>query len=106
MTAAISPSQLSILSSLSKIKLEEFDANEPSLDEGVKTFKIYHNNEEIGVGDLYLQLDSYLKNKEVGCRDTYTQKRLSKYGIRTGRIFSNVITGIENPEDIVPVSAE
>ena len=27
--------------------------------------------------------------------------RLSKYGIRTGRIFSNVITGIENPEDIV-----
>ncbi len=50
----------------------------------------FTDNEEIGVGDLYLQLDSYLKNKEVGCRDTYTQKRLSKYGIKN--FFSGCLT--------------
>ena len=39
--------------------------------------------------------------KKLKASSLNLRTRLSKYGIRTGRIFSNVITGIEKPEDIV-----
>jgi hypothetical protein len=39
--------------------------------------------------------------KKLKASSLNLRTRLSNYGIRTGRIFSNVIFGIEKPEDIV-----
>ena len=50
------------------------------------------------------QNDSIFDNKnktKIKSSALNLRTRLSNYGLRTGRIFSNVIYGIENPEDIV-----
>ena len=50
------------------------------------------------------QNDSIFDNKnktKIKSSALNLRTRLSNYGLRTGRIFSNVIWGIENPEDIV-----